>query len=242
MRWDMYEVIIERPRVGGKYLRVNGRERERERDPEYAPLLGPISRGRGSKHLNENLAPLRRFLVSRVGRPWNEVHSEICADLRLTSAVQKHVLDHLRDMVYTHVVRAFDQLRVHGRNGVEPLGYRRRNTIAYVCPDTGRLALLPPRPRPRPPQDPDLVQLDASAQLRRLGGVWYHITLAPVPKDTSFDRAFDVTLGRRLAVLGPSWQLGTLLQQRYGRWDRYAVAKRQLGKKELRQIPPELRV
>ncbi len=242
MRPDMYQVIIERPRLGGSRAKGDGRARMRDRlDPEHAPNRGSMSRSHGTKHLNENLAPLRRFLRSRIGRPWDEVYSEICAHINLSSAVQKHVLDHLRDMVYTHVVRRGDELVMFGRYGLEPLEARRWLACVYVCPDTGVLRPLKRRPRPRPAPDPDVIRQGADAQLRRIDGVWYRLTLAPVPNDTSFATAVDVSLGRRLAELGPSWTLSTLLRERYGHYNRYAVAKRQLGKKELRRLPKELR-
>jgi hypothetical protein len=40
------------------------------------------------KALNENLAPLRRYLLKQIGRPWNKVFSEICQNLRVDSVVQ----------------------------------------------------------------------------------------------------------------------------------------------------------
>ena len=51
----------------------------------------------GLKLLNENLAPLRRYLERQVGRPWDKVYSEIAEGLRVASTVQRHVRDHLRD-------------------------------------------------------------------------------------------------------------------------------------------------
>lgn len=39
----------------------------------------------GSKVLNENLTPLRRYLERQVGRPWNKVYSEIAVGLKVTS-------------------------------------------------------------------------------------------------------------------------------------------------------------
>jgi hypothetical protein len=52
-----------------------------------------------TKSLNENLAPLRRYLARQVGRPWSKVYSEISENLRVTNAVQQHVRDHLKDFV-----------------------------------------------------------------------------------------------------------------------------------------------
>src|SRR5580698_7836686 len=104
MRSDMFEVIIERPRWnGGRGSHGKGRRAEPRRQHD-APLWEPVSLGRGTKSLNENLAPLRRFLERRVGRPWDAVRGEICALITPRSAVQKHVLDHVKQMVEENAV------------------------------------------------------------------------------------------------------------------------------------------
>ncbi len=190
----------------------------------------------GTKHLNENLAPLQRFLKCRVGQPWNAVYSEICANLRPTSAVQKHVLDHLWQMVYIHVVKVDGKLFGHDRYGVKELASYWW-TKFYVCPDTGRLCVLPRQPRhPKKPANPDVVVLADDSQLRRLGGIWYIITLAPVPATgQALMAARDVVLGRVLSSFGDARQRSHTLRELYNRHDRYAVAKRQLGKRDLRR-------
>jgi hypothetical protein len=76
-----------------------------KRDPENAMAirsmrrLAQVSRRKHQKFLNENLAPLRRFLHQSVGRPWNDVYSEISQHIRLSSAVQFHILQHIGDFV-----------------------------------------------------------------------------------------------------------------------------------------------
>src|SRR5260370_32905789 len=133
MREDMFELIIERPRGGGNRPRRPGRP---PRDRDDAPRFESSSRHRGgTKWLNENLAPLVRFLRRRVGRPWNDVHSEMTAQLSLTSAVQKHVLDHVRQMVELHVVLVDGKphratVPGYGREAIE-------HGQLYVCPRTG---------------------------------------------------------------------------------------------------------
>ena len=245
MRWDMYEVIIERPRGGAGWgPKGQGRARMRDRvDPEQAAQREPISMHRGgSKHLNENLAPLRRFLVRRVGRKWDAVYAEICATLRPDSAVQKHVLDHLRDMVYTDVEERDGVLYERGRWGVRAVREgRHRWAPVYVCPTTGVLKRVPTTPRVPPPVERDVVPIDANGQYRRIAGVWYHITLSPVPESLFYEDAYDVVLGGSLRDFGPDWTRSARLKEQYGRGDRYASAKRQIGKRELRLLPLEVR-
>ncbi|MDI1447512.1 hypothetical protein [Polyangium sp. 6x1] len=145
MRKDMFELIIERPRLGRSMPAGKGRYASRMKaDPEAAPLKeGMKYRGR-SRELNENLAPLRRFLARRVGRPWDAVWSEIRASLSPNSAVQKHVFDHVLQFVERNPILI---------NGVPhaPSGYGPQRdkffplrshglwVTFYVCPRTGLL-------------------------------------------------------------------------------------------------------
>jgi hypothetical protein len=110
MRDDMSKVIVERARPGSS---LHVARRSRRLDPKLIPVdedadnpfperIGhgrAASLGRFRKHLNENLAPLRRYLASQVGRPWDAVFSEISSKIRLDNAVQKHVRDHVQDFV-----------------------------------------------------------------------------------------------------------------------------------------------
>ena len=74
MRQDMYEVIIERPRYGGK-----ARRGRRARDADALPIRESMRRTyvvqRAEKEIADNLAPFRRYLIRQVGRPWNKVYS-----------------------------------------------------------------------------------------------------------------------------------------------------------------------
>jgi hypothetical protein len=148
MRKDMFEVIIERPRVDCGYRYRKGRHGEARRQWE-ASTWEPVSRGRGTKYLNENLAPLRRFLFSRVGRRWDDVRSEMSRVLNVQSAVQKHVLDHVKQMVEENAVLIDG--RPHHPGGFYPQGsliLGGRWGGLYVCPRTGALRLSPYRRRP----------------------------------------------------------------------------------------------
>src|SRR5437667_1245617 len=101
MRDDMAQVIVERPRVPDGGTR-KGRARPLEDLPSHQGMRRPHRLAGNWKQLNENLSPLRRYLEKQVGRPWNKVYSEIAARLRVTSTVQQHVRDHLRDFVALH--------------------------------------------------------------------------------------------------------------------------------------------
>jgi hypothetical protein len=103
-RADMAKVLVERPRRGGQYHR-QGRPLAVELLPTKE---GMRRRWTDRKELNEHLAPLRRFLGSRVGRRWDSVYAELSAQLTPRNAVQQHVRSHLTDFVALHLVVAPD--------------------------------------------------------------------------------------------------------------------------------------
>jgi hypothetical protein len=103
--------------------------------------------GSDLRELNENLAPLKRFLRKQVGRPWNKVYSEISERLRSTSAVQQHVRDHVWDYVERHATIAEDG-RVYGSPRFlrwSPLPLRAGDL--YVHPATGLLMAAKKHPK-----------------------------------------------------------------------------------------------
>ena len=106
MRRDMHKVIVERPRLGGRGPH-RGTPWEKNADLDDLPTKeGARKRhlARGSaKGLNENLAPLKRYLRKQVGRPWNAVYRDISARLKAGNAVQQHVRAHLWDFVNRNV-------------------------------------------------------------------------------------------------------------------------------------------
>ena len=95
MREDMYKVIVERPRRGkeGDALAA------RLRNDFDGPMRLGMRAGYGYRSLNENLAPLRRYLHAQIGRPWNKVFSEICAGIDRRNTVQQHIHQHIRDFI-----------------------------------------------------------------------------------------------------------------------------------------------
>jgi hypothetical protein len=72
MRDDMFKVIVERPRrIHSNAYKGDGRAfRNREDGPSR---LGMNKGYDDRKGLNENLAPLKRFLERQVNRPWDKV-------------------------------------------------------------------------------------------------------------------------------------------------------------------------
>jgi hypothetical protein len=241
MRSDMAKVIVERPRKKGwAWHKPKGYLRRLRRYGDDGP---PAREGikacwqGGTKYLNEHLGPLRRYLDKQVGRPWDKVFSEICAHINRTSAVQDHVRDHVEDYVTVHVL-LIDRVPCSGEgdwNHGRPL-HQMPWKRWYVCPRTGILKKIKARTRPcrggpSPDDSPRYVQLSDVLQCRRIKGVWHLVTLKPLPlaREKCLER--DVVLNRSVARVDEE------LAQRYYGAPVFAVAKRPLARRELRQLP-----
>lgn len=223
------------------------------RKRERLALAGelPLREGYGQrwtshgKWLNEHLSPLRRYLQSQVGRPWDKVYSEICRHIRLDSAVQSHVLDHLWDYVEIHTMleqrdagraltgkarRRAARPTVCNSRG-EPLGQGWRWSLFYVCPQSGVLKQIPPhlrrswRRRPTREVMPRVV-VSERLEWRKIDGLWFEIVFAPTAEASC--RARDVLHKVDLAALRPGQT-----NDWYGRAV-YAQSKRQMNKREVR--------
>lgn len=232
MRRDMAKVIVERPRWGSsipsrkkgyrKLLQKTGTDNL----PRREPMAG---RWRGmQRHLNEHLGPMRRFLRSNVGRPWNAVHRDLCEHVSFDNAVQKHVLAH----VFDYVVRFVDL-----RDGVPVYrdGWRIGCELAadrmYVCPATGLLRLTKAKRRQEP-----FGRIMVTPRLARMwrDGHWWEVRLVARPEEP--DDTLDVWIEQpldRLPVESSVAVWGDKL---------FAVSKRPLNREETRRLQRELQV
>lgn len=150
MRPDMERVIIERPRKGGGYGGKGYRRSWQHVPPEEWRKHESIkarSRG-GTKYFTDLLGPLRRFLRSNVGRPWDAIHSEICASVGRGFPGRDHFMTHVDQFVRRNVV-VIDGIVCSGGppDYGRPLD-RRHGWVFYVCPRTGLLREVE-RPRRR---------------------------------------------------------------------------------------------
>lgn len=231
MRADMHELLVERPRWGHAARYPRGHLRKRRGDDP--PAREALSRGRyGDKSLSENFAPLVRFLRTNVGRPWAKVHAEMASVLAPTNAVQRHVLDHLGDFLVTSVFERGGRLwGARRRRPPEPLEPRTGRDVFYVHPRTGLLCVVPRRTRGR--SNANVRELSSTKQLRRLHGLWYELTVAPFPPGVNRATCIDAITKRPVR-----WASHALYPELRDLWEsgRYTIARRQVSKRELRQL------
>jgi hypothetical protein len=184
MRYDMHEVVIERPRRGGFRTYHDHRPRigkdpeQLENLPAKQGMFRPHIYGGEHKEFSDLLGPLQRFLVRQVGRTWNDVYSEIRQRISPRSTVQIHILGHLDGMVSTKLIERDGKLFVFGPYWVHEVF----PGDLYVNPRTGILCRMPERRRyPRPTPPTDVVVLAPESELRLVNGIWYWVVFADVP-------------------------------------------------------------
>jgi hypothetical protein len=229
MRDDMDKVIVERPRFGSRApSRKKGYRKQRQKSdindlPKREPMLG---RWRGmEKCFNEHLGPMRRFLRSQVGRPWNNVYRDLREYVSFDNVVQKHVLTHVYDFVH----RSVDI--VDGRVLVRPgAGWRRelRAGDMYVCPQSGLLKVV--RPRRRSSSARRRIQFEAMIQYHWRDNAWWEVRLRKTPDDPG--DLWDAWLERPVAAGGGWTAFGGKLM---------AVSKRLMSPTEVRALRRRLR-
>ncbi|MGB6308146.1 MAG: hypothetical protein WBF89_10155 [Steroidobacteraceae bacterium] len=253
MREDMYKVIVERPRRTKEGDAAAARLR---RDFDGPMRLG-MRAGYGYRNLNENLAPLRRYLRAQLGRPWSKVFSEICTVIDRRNTVQQHIHRHIRDFIAIDVeiregglvdpadrrrflrndFRISQELYVDPRSGLIRINrdYRawRRDAAAYREREAAEIAS-----RRRPVDDRTL--------LLRLDGIWYRVEVGVLPTErvvensvdgethrhVHVERRYDVVLRRPISRAAQA----DLRQckELYGSTDLYGVSKRQISTREIK--------
>lgn len=243
MREDMFKVIVERPRL----VNSNGYSRDgrKYRNGENAPGRLGMKRGytQRPKWLNENLAPLKRYLEQQVDRPWNKVYSEIRATIDARSTVKQHILQHIGDFVAidTHWADTPDggKVIVRGRWPIKDALLEDANIELFVHPKTGILLrnrhfvswdrrVREQRERKKARERIDRRDIDAQHQLRRIDGIWYEVTLGllPAPRMQGNDIVHDSCWD----AVRKEW-----VSRQHDAADTYVVSKRQLGAKELKK-------
>ncbi len=254
MRSDMSKVIVERPRLGGGGTRKGRPPRDLDDLPKRQGLRRAAKQSGSWKELNENLQPLRRYLHSQVGRPWDNVWSDICAHLRPTSAVQQHVRDHVFDFVATEVFPLDGEVYVRGRalGSASPL--RESWFELWVDPRTGILRHNRHRQTNRQRQAARRRQQEQELRKRMVAvndrrqyhlladGGWWEVTLDSVPTSNrprtlrgTVIGTEEVELPVHDAVLDARLS-GLSRDMLYDRRGVYATAKRKLSKKEIKQL------
>ena len=253
MRQDMYKIIVERPRR----WKGNDAPAARRRNNLDGPMRLGIRAGYGSRALNENLAPLRRYLQAQVGRPWNKVFSEICAGIDRRNTVQQHIHQHIDDFIAIDVeIRTTGELVDLGGRSSFFIPPRTLSQALYVDPRTGLIRLNKgyrqwrKRDAERREREKAAIAsrrriVDDHTILLLLDELWFLVKVEVLPDAR---RAYKLVGGRQTWSLTAESRHDIILRRNVSQADRddvqacerlygkcvYAVSKRQLSKQEIK--------
>lgn len=162
----MDEELIECYRNGWRLGKATGykkRYENKHQDFEHSRKQEGIKfrSGGGTKYLNDTLGPLKRFLISKEGKSWDGIYSELCQKMDTTTVIGRHLIDHLFGYVELHVEIINGKVYgVGGWRGRYELSYSGCCPRFYVHPKTGCLVRVRKKWRevytPLPPSRGDL--------------------------------------------------------------------------------------
>jgi hypothetical protein len=256
MRDDMYKVIVERPRRGGWMDAGTARA---YRNSEDAPAKIGIKKGyTRRKWLNENLAPLKRWLASQVNRPWDKVYAELCANIDRRNTVQEHIFAHIDSFVERDARLVDGEVCVIDNWPRKLVSIEESRAELYVHPRTGILRENKHRVTWRQERDKKRQAAKAEAaakqrdvsgteQLHNIDGIWYRVLLAPMDEgrpyhdsksgltELSYPKHWDVVRKQMVSRNRYGVEGKPDAEALFGKRYVYAKEKRQLSNAELRR-------
>ncbi|MFA6211300.1 MAG: hypothetical protein WC714_17835 [Candidatus Obscuribacterales bacterium] len=199
-------------------------------DATHQSMNAPWRHNRKEKRIH--LAPLRRFLRAQVGRPWNDVYSDVCHTFKGVVSNGDRLTNYIDWDVELNV-------RVRESDGelITERGYSVGGNTLYVHPESGILTLSPTSARRRYKRKPrfEMVSIDNEHKLVNIDGLWYVVTLATIPGDEVSERPFDVVLGRAAFAGDIKYSWDNDFHHTWGGC-RYAAQKRQANSREIRRL------
>jgi hypothetical protein len=256
MRDDMFKVIVERPRRGGW---MNAGTARAYRNSEDAPAKVGIKKGyTHRKWLNENLAPLKRWLESQVNRPWDKVYAELCANIDRRNTVQEHIFAHIDSFVERETRLVDGKVCVIDSWPRKLIPIEESRVTLYVHPKTGilrnnkhRVTWRQVRDEKRVAAQAEVVakrrDLNGTEQLHKIDGIWYHVAIAAMDEghpyhdsksgltELAYPKHWDV-VSKQMVSRNRHKAEGKLdAQTLFGKRQVYAKEKRQLSNAELKR-------
>lgn len=258
MRRDMAKVITERPRSGQRIKTPKGSKKEAQKSlhedaPKSEKIRQKWKKDYNGKEFTDVLGPLRGYVLSVIGRPFDIVFSEINQVLKPTGLSGSHAQDHLWSMLLRNVkineegkpcypdgsYKRFDQKKEE----YQIIHPGRNHNIAYVDPRDGIIKKIkePKENNKRQKKDIVLVIINDKFQCHKINDLWYMVEVKPVKfqyreekwkigKFTGFSQRFIPYEDMLIGLVRGAHQV----YQFYGGAYR-AVSKRQINKNEIKK-------
>jgi hypothetical protein len=268
MRKDMGKVLTERPRTGSKNTNIKTHKKYRGPNVDYDKVDENVptkkighkiaarhEHGYDCKGLTDHIKPLKRFLVTNCGRPWDKVFSEMSEAVSFSGMQGNHIRGHVFDYVDTHTFIGDDgEVWVCTGNGSGTASrakeHSSRYNVAYVHPKTGILTRYPDiKSHRKTYKDPykseemvlDFIWHSNLSSWRKIDGNWFADEYEIDPGEDTILVSQWVGFGVRSdGTKGSLYEMVPVKRNSRRGFDPYKFkGRRSLGKKEIKTIKPE---
>jgi hypothetical protein len=199
----------------------------------------------------EDFRFVRRLLIGNVGRPWDEVYSEICQQADTRNFVGYRLREVIDRMVEKNCHIDEEGTIRDGREFEVSGGWRPE---LYVHPETGLLQMVEGRRRRiKTPVERSVFELDGSLYHCHSDGIWYRVEMKEVPKQQYsygcyyggpfvdvFNAHVDPGPPKGTKLNQWYWNIHNAVQRKYGLdpdgklW--YCVKKQSASKREIEKV------
>lgn len=262
MRKDHHKVITERERRGSgnkyhDYRHTKGQKAINDEDfydfeesdvtQESPKLIEPMRRPYKQyymeKEYSDMTSGIKGFVRKNVGRKWDDVFSEFCAEYDQRSVLTKHLFQHLKQHVCTKVFEKEDGLYVHTRWHVKPLAKSWEEY--YVDPKDGILKhndqFVSWRQqrnqynKPKPNKTETRCVVDKFHEYHKINGTWFLVTFVELPGNRVLASSYSYYRNRTNYYYATEYpDRYDILEKKVVSGKRYAASKRTASKKEIR--------
>jgi hypothetical protein len=224
------EQITERPRSGGRYKTPKGYNRrwqycDLDEQPKKEKIRQKWKDGY-EKQFTDVIGPLYGFLRKNVGRHWDDVYSEICEQLPISSLQGVHIRQHVEWAVEKNVI-LIKGVACYGIGRMYGMPLASNRDTFYIHPDTGILCkAASARKFKYTPSKGKGIVVDDTHQYHCIDGVWYLVTIKPYGTCLAWQNKYDVAYKVNLR----EWDCFDYYGKKY-----IGISKDQLNKKEIRK-------
>lgn len=183
MKHDMPKRFIESNKVDkGKFPRSTKKLRKMNDEGESVQVMSMTRVHRlankfGLPHHEYDMAVMRRFLLQRRGRPWNEVYSEICAEADARSYSGHQLRQWLEYLVERNCTLKDE--KIHDERGREVLRWGSRTF--YVHPETQILEYIEQKRTHYSFECQTIFEVNGKLYHKHNDGLWYRVVMEQVP-------------------------------------------------------------
>ena len=182
------------------------------------------------KDFHGRLAPLRRWLESQVGRPWNDIYSEACRTVDKRSIAGWHFIDYLLNMVYIKTETINGKVHSWDGYGLDREIFPNDLYVDADCILRKYKANQPRYSRSKKAYNPNVRKVNDFLSYKRINGAWFELSYRKFTESIAYDVEQKKSVYNKVQH-NSTWGIPWWETTKY-----YCWKKRQLSKKEIRDL------